>query len=472
MSRARGLRVIVLVLETALCLLAAEVGYRLWLLRKIAQWDRALDYKVTPSVYVEFDPRYGERFKPDSELWVSYVVDGRLAWGTIISRSNRDGLGGRTTIDEYRRAAVKLLAFGDSFTHWNQGGATWPDLLQDDLRRALRQDVAVLDYARGGYGLLQMLDLAADKAAEHRPDLIVIAAIGDDFTRARWWSQEIRRDGIIRWMLSEHPDDYSDYRIAIDYMLVDPGATREWSLERLAAGGGPDPVLAGANAQFRKIRDEVAAVRRDFHSWALDRSYLVHRLTHGHPFTVPVQTIPRFDFDDFAADARTRSNLRRLAATGIPLLLIYLPTAQEMKARECFAGRRVRRLMASLERLAGTRFRLLQREYRGKVPAKMDLLPYDAHPSRQGLQLYADAVTPMVLAELAARSAAPRPPRGRAPGSAPPAGSGSRPGRPPSPAAAKRSQAGASGPGPRSGGRPSPLPPAVPARGWRPGQGR
>jgi len=464
--------VIVLVIETALFLLAAEGVYRFWLHGRIMQWDRALNYKVTPSVYVEHDPRYGERFKPDSELWVSYVVDGRLAWGSVISRSNRDGLGGRTTIDEYRRAPVKILVFGDSFTHWNQGGVTWPDLLQDDLRRALRRDVAVLDYARGGYGLLQMLDLAADKATEHRPDLVVIAAIGDDFTRSRWWSKEIRKDGITRWMLSERPDDYSDDRIAIDYMLVHPGATREWSLKRLAAGGGPDPVLAGVNAQFRKIRDEVEAVRRDFHPWALDRSYLVHRLTHGYPFAVPVQTIPRIDFDDFAADAKTRSNLRRLAATGIPLLLVYLPTAQEMAERECLAGRRTRHLMESLERLAGTRFRLVQREYRGKVPAKMDLLPYDAHPSRQGLQLYAGAVTPMVLAGLAARSAAPRPPRDRAAGTALPERSGSRPEPSPPPAPAPQSRTAASGPVPRSGGRPSPLPPAGPARGWRPGRDR
>ncbi|HKH43107.1 MAG TPA: SGNH/GDSL hydrolase family protein [Thermoanaerobaculia bacterium] len=405
-------RLLALALVTGCTLLAMEGAYRLWLQGRIAHWDGSLNYKVTPRVYVEFDPRYGERFKPDSELWVSYVVDGRLAWGSVISRSNRDGLGGRTTIDQYRRAPVKVLVFGDSFTHWNQGGVTWPDLLQDHLRRALRRDVAVLDYARGGYGLLQMLDLAADKAAELRPDLVVIAAIGDDFTRKRWWCKEVRKDGITRWLLSERPDHFSDDRIAIDYMVVDPAATREWSQRRLAlaAGGGthgePDPVLAGANAQFRKLRDEVAAVRRDFHPWTLDRSYLLHRLTHGYPFAVPVRTIPRFDFDDFAADARTRSNLRRLAATGIPLLLVYLPTAPEMAARECLASRRTRRLMSSLEHLAGTRFRLVQREYRGKMPAKMDLLPYDAHPSRQGLQLYADTVTPMALAELA-RLAAP-----------------------------------------------------------------
>jgi lysophospholipase L1-like esterase len=424
-------RILPLLLATAFTLIAMEGVYRAWLSLRIRQWDRALTYKVAPSVYVEHDPRYGERFKPNSELWVSYVVDGRLAWGSVISRSNRDGLGGRTTLAEYRRAPVRILVFGDSFTHWNQGGAAWPDLLQEELRHTLRRDVAVLDYARGGFGLLQMLNLAADKAEELRPDLLVIAAIGDDFTRARWWSQEIRKDGITRWMLSERPDDYTDYRIAIDYMLVDPAATRAWSRRRLAAGGGPDPVLAGANAQFRRIRDEVSAVRRDFHPWALDRSYLLHRLTHGHPFAVPVQTIPRIDFDDFAADAKTRSNLRRLTATGIPLLLVYLPTAEEMRAKESLAGRHTRNLMESLERLAGTRFRLVQREYRGRLPAKLDLLPYDAHPSRQGLQVYADTVTPMVTAGLAARSAAPRPPRDRAAGTAPPDGSGSRSGSPP-----------------------------------------
>ena len=77
----------------------------------------------------------------------------------------------------------------------------------------------------------------------------------------------------------------------------------------------------------------------------------------------------------------------------------------------------------------------------------------------------------------AAQAAAPRPRRDRAPGTALPAGSGSRPGRLPAPGyppakSATYIKVGESGRDPRSAGRLSPLPPAGPALGWRPGRDR
>jgi hypothetical protein len=409
MNRIR--RAAVLLLLVFLPLVGAEIVYRVYLQRMLAHKDNSLSYHLTPSVYVEYDERHGERLKPSSECWVSYVEGGRLIWGTTVSRSNRDGLGGRTTLAELAAADTKVLVFGDSFTHWNQGGVAWPDLLEDNLRRASGKNVRVADFARGAYGVLQMLDLAADEAEELHPDLIVIAVISHDFQRARWWCKEIRKDGFIRWMLSSRKDEFLDYRYAADEMLISPAATHEWCQRRLAGGGaGPeDPVLAAANAQFAKIRDEVVAVRRNFHPFALDRSYLLRRIVHRDPFDQGLNTIPQVSWDDFAEDARTRENLRRLRATGIPLLFLYLPNADEMRVRQVLTDRQTRRLMASLERLSGQPLRLLQKEYQGSVPAKMNLLPYDAHPNRDGLQLYADAAAPLILNALPPAAAESRP---------------------------------------------------------------
>lgn len=433
-------------------LLAAECAYRVKIWRQTAAWDRSLSYRVTPSVYVELDERHGERFKPNHDFWVSYVQDGRVIWGSVVSRSNRDGLGGRTTIAEYQRAPVKVLVFGDSFTHWNRDGVTWPDLLQENLGRALGRGVAVLNYARGTYGVLQMLDLAADAASEHRPDLVVVALIGNDLTRGRWWCKEIRRDGITRWMLSSRKDEFLDYRFAVDEILVHPAATPEWCRRRLAAGKeGSDPVLESANAQFRRIRDEVESVRRGFRPWALDRSYLLRRLTRGHPFEAAPMLIPQTGIDDFAQDARTVANFRRLEALGVPVLLVYLPTALEMERRECLLDRRSLGLLQSLERLAGHGVRRIQQEYKGRIPAKMDLLPIDNHPNRAGLRLYADAVTPMVLETLASSGkAAAAPPSRPDPrhDSAAPAPSARRPAaRPSGPGPVRASSGGASATG-------------------------
>ncbi|HEX9367868.1 MAG TPA: hypothetical protein VF921_14650 [Vicinamibacterales bacterium] len=40
---------------------------------------------------------------------------------------------------------------------------------------------------------------------------------------------------------------------------------------------------------------------------------------------------------------------------------------------------------------------MLQEEYHGPAPAKIDVLPDDGHPNRAGLHLHADGVMPIIL---------------------------------------------------------------------------
>ena len=189
--------------------------------------------------------------------------DGEVVFGTTISKSNADGLGGKTTIDEYKHRDSKVLVFGDSFTHWNQMGVTWPDLLEEQLSVRLGTPVGVLNYARGTYGVIQMLELASEMAQEHNPDLIILAAVYDDFTRARWWRKEIEWKGYKRWMLSSRKDSFLDYRVTVDTTVVDERATREW-YERMLVGRATESdraILASVNRQFIVQRWVVFEVR-------------------------------------------------------------------------------------------------------------------------------------------------------------------------------------------------------------------
>lgn len=54
--------------------------------------------------------------------------------------------------------------------------------------------------------------------------------------------------------------------------------------------------------------------------------------------------------------------------------------------------------MTSLETMFNKPFYRIQKEYRGELPPKIDLRPYDGHPNREGLQFYADAITKPALA--------------------------------------------------------------------------
>lgn len=394
----RTLQIVVPMLSILITLFVLEWSYRLKLL-----YDRPLlyNYPVTSQVAAEFDEKYGVHPKANLEVFDCFIRDGRVAWGWVEARSNRDGLAGKTTLEEYRNADVRVLVFGDSFSEWNRGGATWPDLLQQHLDKQFGRKFAVLNYARSAYGVLQMLDLAADTINENRPDLVIISVIGDDFTRARWWVRELDKDGIIRLVLSSRKDDFDDYHFASDQELVVPEATRSWCEKQLAGQAHDDPILEKANRQFAKIATEMNNVRKGVPLLSWSHSFLYKRIITGNPFSVD-SYLPRLSITDFRQDKRARDDVRRIRMTGAQLLLVYLPLGQELRERRVVATRQERSLMNSLENMLGTRFHLIQREYNGKLPEKIDLLPQNGHPNRRGLQFYSGVISQMAARRLLA----------------------------------------------------------------------
>jgi hypothetical protein len=386
--------------STLLALLFAELAYRAYLRLELGRSHNQIDYsyRMTPSVQIEYDEKYGFRPKPNTAFWMSSIRDGQVVWGSVISVSNADGLAGKSTINEYNHAELKVLVFGDSYSQWNQQGVTWPDILEQNLLKSQQKRVAVLDYARAGYGVLQMLDLAADKIEEHRPDLVIIATIGNDFTRGRWWAREVTTEGITRWMLSSRKDDFLDYRFAVDEYLVCPEATREWC-EKQVLHGNSDPVLEKANSQFGRLKIEVESQRKSV-PWISWGSFLYKRIVTGSPLEETADGLPRLSINDFREDEKTRENVKRIRAGGAPVLLVYLPKMPELRKRRRAVNYQSEQLMASLEQMLLSPFHLIQQEYAGAIPAKIDLRPYDGHPNREGLQFYADAITPLALAEL------------------------------------------------------------------------
>ncbi|MGH7933945.1 MAG: SGNH/GDSL hydrolase family protein [Candidatus Binataceae bacterium] len=401
-----SLKVAVLLFSTLLSLFGAEWLYRFKLTLGKSRQQIDYSYRVASNVPVEYDENYGEHPKPNLESFDCFVRDGRVAWGSVVTHSNRDGLGGKTTLEEYEKADIRILVFGDSFSDWTQGGATWPDLLQAHLERDLGKKVAVVDYGRAGYGVLQMLDLAATKINQLHPNLAIIAAIGDDFSRARWWSREVDKDGMTRFMLSTRKNNFDDYRFAVDQLLVVPEATRQWCEQELVRPDAQDPTLEKANRQFAKIRREVESVRKAVPLLSWDHSFLYKRLVTGNPYGFPDGNMPRISITDLRQDRRATKDLRRIRKAGTPLLLAYLPTMQELKSRKVIASYQDLLLMNSVERMLNLRFRLVQQEYHGELPHKIDLQPYDWHPNRRGLEVYAAVVAHMALSELPRRSSA------------------------------------------------------------------
>jgi hypothetical protein len=394
-----------LLFSTLLYLFLAEWGYRL--IVKFQLRHEAFNYIMCPTVHIKYDEKYGEQPKPNDSCWMTIVANGRALDCVKIFEANSDGLDGKTTIAQYKKADHKVMVFGDSFSHWDLGGNTWPDLLQQNLNVNVSKTTAVLNYARGAYGVLQMLDLAADKINELHPDLVVIAVIGDDLSRARWWGSEVQKDGITRWMISTDKNNFSDLRHAADFALIVSDATKEWGTRLRANSLKPgDPVISRANLQYARLKKENDSVHKQVPLFSWGHSFLLAKIRTGDPFGIRHSWagLPRTNMTDFSADQKAQDDINRIRASGIPVMLVYLPEMSEFKSHsiidEPVKGQN-QKLISSLQIMFKQHFHLLQNEYKGPLPAKIDLAPVDMHPNAEGLKLYADIISPMVEKVLA-----------------------------------------------------------------------
>lgn len=402
---------------------ALEGGYRVRLvLHPYKPLTRGIEqFSASSIVFGLHHPEIGVSYAPGtSHQVVTVTVDGRVTWAPAepIAAANNDGFLGRTTRDEYSRAAVRVVAIGDSFTNWRQDGDTWPDLAQALLTERLGREVAILNDSRGGYGVLQMFDLAAHVLPELRPDLAVIAFISDDLSRGRWWVRATPWEGYIRPLQSPSPTSF-DPSIAIDEYIVDPRISPEWAAMALADPAKGQPLLGELIRQYERIKEDFHRARGlrpiERSPWSLSELYLWNRLTTGLPVRDHVASIPRLSIEDLGADARFVEAVGRVRALGIPILLLHLPNAIELaQERPGWDGALVgsalrdRRLAESLERVTGLRILLLEHETEGvTIPAKIDLLPHNGHPSHDGLALYAELAARVIARHPAVTGAGP-----------------------------------------------------------------
>src|SRR6267142_2740804 len=184
----RGLAVM-LVTGVVLSFVLAEVVVRAQL------WTRPVSFHLVNVAYGQYDAQFGQRFVPNSRKALSLVSNGRVVWcAGLVANANEDGLGGRTTLRDARGADFVIVTTGDSFSYWVRSALTVPDVVESVLHERTGLKVANLNLARGAYGILQMLTVAAETYPTLKPDLVVVQFISDDLTRGRWWNREAASD--------------------------------------------------------------------------------------------------------------------------------------------------------------------------------------------------------------------------------------------------------------------------------------
>lgn len=379
----------VLVTGVVLSFVLAEIVVRAHL------WTRPDFFHLVNTAYGQFDARLGQRFLPNSRKVLSLVRNERVVWCPgVVAKANEDGLGGRTTLRDAREAAYVILTTGDSFSYWTRSALTVPDVVESLLRQRTGLEVANLNFARGAYGILQMLTLAAETYPTLKPDLVVVQFISDDLTRGRWWNREMVIDGRTRSQISPRPDGFDDPHITNDQDVVDPRATEEWCQRQLDARE-PDVVVQDAAAYLRAYRRSKGIA---FEPFSPTKSYLIDAGwsgLFGKPFYAQTahSMLPRVTASEFWADPGYHDAVRKLKTFGVPTVLVHLPNKAEIVTGRPFRGREATAIWTQLEKDLDTRIvTLTALDNRPATPPTIDLQPNNAHPNLDGIRFYGEYV--------------------------------------------------------------------------------
>lgn len=396
---------LLMVISLGLTFIVFEAGYRYHLHNKHPDRFMQDNPDQRPAVWFMERARWQFSEKYGYEYGLGDVYGGSADSGLVRScwtyPVNAQGNMG-TIVGDYNQAKLKVLVFGDSFTAQPAQGLTWPNDLQRILTEQYGQDVHVVNFGRDGYGILQMLDLAADKVAELKPHIVIFAFITDDFTRARFWRTATVKNGVERVLTTTVPMADPPMEKSADTAVIHSGATRAWCEAMVQSKNTDDPIL---HQMEWVVKDAQARSQLRVDPWTFSTSLLISRVRFGDPFATTTRAgngsqNPRHTMKSYLEDEQFRTKAEALRQSGATIVNVHLTHHDEIKAgKDIIPGPQDLSLATSLGEALGSPVIWLRTKMQPPADlATICISPADCHPSRAGMEMYAGGVA-KILAE-------------------------------------------------------------------------
>jgi hypothetical protein len=392
MSRAgdRLASIVLIVASVAIGFVVCEIGYRVVLeWRETLKWRAPRTFSAYSTSIWEFAPSVGYRYRAHARMDVAFLTGGTVRWcGTFVTGA--EGSPGKG-INGGEPANARFIVLGDSFTAMVDQEETWPDILSRLLEDGSDRGGSILNLARDGYGVLQMFDQAAELVrVGHRPQAIIVAIIGPDLVRARFWRMTRERNGRTEVFTSTEPSTDVRPETHVRTLFVDANVTRSWC-EKARAFGRPDPTTKRIEAAFAAtLREDEEALRRPIDLLSLTDCHIcnallrVSRSREASFGATQAHTLLRFQ-----DDLRFRQNVAVIRESGVPIWLVYLPYLPELQTAQKKLTPQEDSLLASLGEAVDRQIDLTPADPMGDTATALTLHPGDLHPSHAGMEYYA-----------------------------------------------------------------------------------
>ena len=386
------LATLLLTISVTLALVCSEVAYRLYLSTRLDLTAPAWYQAVNAPTSV-FSEAHGYDYLPSSTFTMATIQDGKVAMCNRIVSNSAGNLGRER--QPSRADDPHILVVGDSFSdNAHLGGITWPDLMAGELSRKSSRSVSVLNYSRSGYGIAQMIDMAAEQVEKERPQLVLIPFILNDLARPRFWRTSRKKNGETRLLQTASATTRPTLAASFDVSLVDADVTESWCEFALEHSTHEDPVLNRLNDRYQQL---AITSHRKTTLTTLSESLLYRRLVK-RDFTLKqarMVALPAYGYSSYVQDRLFMASLRRLKNSGVPLQLVRLPRYEELAQGAYLTGTpQEESLLQSLEQLTASPIQSLLPPHQPQSNlASLFLLPQDSHPSSAGAAFYASEVS-------------------------------------------------------------------------------
>jgi len=345
-------------------------------------------YNKVPTLFHE---KYGYSRPPNETIERAIIRSGRPI---LCHKFSTNENGNHQRLHSHENANLKrVFVFGDSFTEGTHTqNITWPDFLEDELTQSLGIPIHVENYGRSGYGVLQILELAADTTFELKPDLVIIAIIVNDLRRARFWADSQRSPYGMRYITLLQSTENNQLYEHSERGFIDNGVSVDWC-NSLARSGATDDTLSRMN---RRFMDQAIARRDETNFWRL-RPFIFDALVESdtNPLSILIgRNNPSVKFHTYREDERVMRSIEKLNNSGVPYVTILLPMMRDLNKGEYILDQQERDLATSLEpELEGGIIRIMdQMVYDPDNIETLFFWPKDSHPAVAGLKAYAKAV--------------------------------------------------------------------------------
>jgi len=398
MKKDHLINAVLVVFSTLIALLLCELLYRSYVV--IATKKKIYEPSSSITFYHDktnlFDRKNGFSYNPDTQEYVVQIEGNKATFCGLAFYINPFGTFEKNTDfknvqSDAKKTGSRILVFGASFTTIPHEGETWVSIFSKKFKEKIDPNVQVLNFGRDGYGIAQMLILAANTFPKWNPDIILIAFTSANLSDDRFWRNSFEVDGRGYTYVAVDPNDNEasvDSKISL---FFDNRITKQWC-EKVMNNGGEDPQIKDMVEFYEKARKaELYKTAPDFFA---PQSYLYNRIVHGeiipHHYDKSVHNIRLRD------DPEALAAIKKLNDSKIPYYFVHFPLLPEMKKDvrwELTIANQV--LVKDLIEAADQKQILFLSDYMHLSKDQLERFPVndqDGHPSKDGIIYIADGM--------------------------------------------------------------------------------